>query len=281
MRILLPFALALGLCASASSVCAQGHEEALAAFEQLRAEGRAVIRPDGQVEIDGQVVGDVRVVLQALATASSSDEGSAVLRSRAGGGAPPPSTSIGSLAGGETETVELEVRNESREAEHVGGPLYERGMRISAEASVPVSISSASFGGGFELIGRVEAAFGAGFVGHLLTIGGAARSHALYEDDPAGGLVLGTGLRFGVLNSSSFVPFIQARFRMHVWGAPTTDDESEVQFGAEAGVGLAIELTRYVGIELGCNLVMLFPHDVLAQDLELAVAPAVAGTLYL
>ncbi|MEM9195719.1 MAG: hypothetical protein AAGF12_41515 [Myxococcota bacterium] len=182
----------------------------------------------------------------------------------------------------------VEVRSETRRAKRVRGPFFDSGFRSSLEVSAPISISSAGLGNGFELAGRIEAAFGAGFVGHLFMIGAAWRSSPEAEEDLISSVAFGTGLRYGVLNPTVVVPYVQARARLHVWPKREDDEscstdcseERDVQFGIDIGVGAVIELSRSFSVELGGQLIILFADGARSSGTTLAAAPSAGFTLY-
>ncbi len=175
-----------------------------------------------------------------------------------------------------------------------------RGLEYGAHLIVPIFLASNSDVGlspGIGIQGRIGWEFPGGFTTEL-NIGAMVNGSSADWVDASGASVggysmtnlwLGAGVRYAFLNPSAFVPFVGAGIVLNffndaitVGGITDSSGSSVITFGANALVGFAYELSRYIALEGGVQINYTIPptsSEIAAQP-EVWLSPFLGGTLY-
>ncbi|MEM7606786.1 MAG: hypothetical protein AAF411_15630, partial [Myxococcota bacterium] len=93
------------------------------------------------------------------------------------------------------------------------------------------------------------------------------------------------GARLQFLNASRFIPFVSAAFQGNFWEGFSEADfpiDSSFTFSPAliAGGGVAIEVTRSLGLEASVNVMADFDVDDVFSSTQVLLIPRVGGTVY-
>ncbi len=175
-------------------------------------------------------------------------------------------------------------------------PTEERMVRqLSGYLSVPIMLtdgvlldnSSVRLGeakAGFGIHGRFGWELGMlvleGAIGWKILAVRSTSTASLNLQDLWGGL----GARLQFLNRSRVVPYVSAAFVLNflsVVAAETARTDYEFNPGVQAAVGLAIELSRNLGVEVGVSGDFIFPVGSVLDSVQVTLQPWVGMTLYI
>lgn len=162
-----------------------------------------------------------------------------------------------------------------------------RGLEYGGSIFVPVWIDSVRdyFNPGIGLDLRVGWELGGGLSvdGHLgFTYNGVRGS---YYDTSLQSTYLGVGLRYGFLNRTALVPFLQAGLQLNLWsvcaGASCKGSFDTINFGLYGGAGLIYEASQNLSVDFGLNFMsILGNNDVLFDGFATNLQPFIGVTLY-
>lgn len=176
-------------------------------------------------------------------------------------------------------------------------PAQERLTRqLSGYLSVPIMLTDgAIYDNANGWLGDAKAGFGIhgrfGWELGMLVLEGAVGWKILAVDSASSTLNLnlqdiwvGLGARLQFLNRSRVVPYASAAFVLNFLTATAAGASSadyEFNPGAQAAVGIAIELTRNLGIEVAVSGDFIFPVGSVFDSVQVTLQPWVGATLYI
>ncbi len=165
--------------------------------------------------------------------------------------------------------------------------------QASVYLGVPVWLSDAgdSLSPGFSLEGRFG--FDLGYIVPEVGLGGQTNwfDDSVRSDGGLDAFWLTAGVRFQWLNPSIVTPFASAAFDMNWWHVSgdvniacgyyycTTVDNYEFAPGFSSRAGVAFQIHRMIGLELGVRLAMTFEGNVF-NSAESWLSPFFGGTFY-
>ncbi len=166
--------------------------------------------------------------------------------------------------------------------------------QLSGYLSVPIVLTDGTIYDS-TLVRADEAKAGFGIHGRfgwelgLLVLEGAVGWKIFAVDGPRGAnlnlqdLWVGLGTRLQFLNRSRVVPFASAAFVLNFLTVASGTARADYEFnpGAQVALGVAIELTRNLGLEAAVSGDFIFPIGDVLQRTQVALQPWVGATLYL